>query len=177
MTAVIRSGPQRTMEDSSSRACQQQPWIMWRSPTSRSAAVVPGLAARPPPRHSATPLGQDGGSSIEVMSGRSKSKSAHPSATQPCCVGPVEWLMDSCLLTLLELMPGLFSWRTINKGPPLSPFIQARLKQAHCHCAMLSAPAGPGEGRDNGCGPPCHFQDCIYWCVIVLLVGLKKRKP
>lgn len=62
--------------------------------------------------------------------GEIKIKSAHPSLAQPCYGGPVEWLMDSCLPTLLELMPGLHSWWKINKGPPLSPPTQARLRQA-----------------------------------------------
>lgn len=49
--------------------------------------------------------------------GEIKIKSAHPSLAQPCSVGPLEWLMDACRLTLLELMPGLHSRWKINKGP------------------------------------------------------------
>lgn len=52
---------------------------------------------------------QDSASVNRSDVGEIKIKSAHPNSTQPCYVGPVEWLMDSSLLTLLELMPGLHS--------------------------------------------------------------------
>lgn len=94
--------------------------------------------------------------------GEIKIKSAHPSSIQPCYVGPVEWLTNSCLLTLLELMPGLHSSRTINKGRPLSPFIQAQLKQADVLLSELQGSAVPGGGRDNGHIFTCTSV-CLWW--------------
>lgn len=79
--------------------------------------LVSGLPARPQQVLLSASKAQDSASVNRSDVGEIKIKSVHPSSTQPCDVGPVEWLTDSCRLTLLELMPGLHSWRTINKPP------------------------------------------------------------
>lgn len=79
--------------------------------------LVSGIPTRPQQVLLSASEAQDGAPVNRSDVGEIKIKSAHPSSTQPCDVGPVEWLMDSCLLTLLELMPGLHSWKTINKAP------------------------------------------------------------
>lgn len=125
MASAIKSRPQQTVEDSASQTCQQRLG-------SCNDGLGPGLELGPSERFSQQEPRKDSVPVNRSDVGEIKIKGAHRRLAQPCYVGLAEWLVDSRLLSLLELMPGLHSRWRINKGPSAKyppPHTRARLRQ------------------------------------------------